>query len=119
MKPDAALLQVVEHRYQVLHAAAQSVEFPHYECVTFFQGFEATEQGRALDAGRPRKFVFKKSGASGFLERRYLHGGILVVGADTSIAAFHAAIMREIFATTQALISSALFFVSKLTLCET
>ena len=55
MKLDAALLQVVEHRYQVAQAAAQSVELPHYERVAFFQRFEATEQGRALDAGRSRK----------------------------------------------------------------
>ena len=59
MKPDAALLQVVEHRYQVSQAAAQSVELPHYERVAFLQGFEATEQGMALDASRAGEFVFK------------------------------------------------------------
>src|SRR5450631_810074 len=119
MKPDAALLQVVEHRYQVAQAAAQPVELPHYERVAFLQGFEATEQGRALDAGRAGEFVFKKFGASGLLERRYLHGGVLVVGADTRIADFHAVIMRQAFETAQALISLTLVFVSNLTLSGT
>src|SRR5664279_3244719 len=119
MKPDAALLQVVEHRYQVAQAAAQPVELPHYERVAFLQRFEATEQGRALDANRAGEFVFKKFGASGLLERRYLHGGVLVVGADTRIADFHAVIMRQAFETAQALISLTLVFVSNLTLYGT
>lgn len=44
----AAFLEVLNHRYQVAHAAGQPVELPDYERVAVLQSFQATEQGRAL-----------------------------------------------------------------------
>jgi len=79
----------------------------------FFKALRQRSRAWRLTPVAPESSSLKTSGASGFLERRYLHGGVLVVGADTRIGVFHAPIVRLNCETRKPLFYGHIPFVSK------
>jgi hypothetical protein len=88
-KLDALGTQIVQHGDEVTQAAAEPVEFPDNEGIAWAERFEATDEGRALGGRAREALVLENRFASGFLQRRKLQSGVLVVGADPCIAIFH------------------------------
>ncbi len=89
-----ALVEVIEHGHEVGQAAGQPVEFAHDERVAILQRLEATQQGRALGGGSCA-LVLKSFPAPGAFQRGELQGGILVLGRDARVTAFHASNLKH------------------------
>jgi hypothetical protein len=70
--------------------------------------FQAADQGRALDMRAAQSVVGEYLFASGLLQSRVLHIGVLVVGRNSRVtefprvAVFHRLILHESFAPQQA-----------------
>jgi hypothetical protein len=116
---DPLSAQLIQQRDEIAEIPAEAVQFPDNEGVTRAQSFEAAGEGRALDGRAGEAFVRENCRASCPLQGGSLQRRVLIVGADTRIAVFHAIIMRQTYATRKPLILCTLNFVAGLTLCAT
>lgn len=82
------------HAFELItQAAAQSVELPHNQCVTWPQSLKAAGAGRPFCRGVSKTFVLEDGPAPDALQRRKLQRRLLILGQDVGLAVFHARIL--------------------------